>query len=268
MTIQNQNSLLNLVQGTLEKGSVLTMSTATPVVDVLEFTQISGNSYSYNIVNDLIPTEHRELGQDVDAHDMKTEKKTIPLKVLTNSIAVDRALGVMQNITDIQAESQQLAMVSSGKALEKFVLTRLDEELTADTSGKKFTGALTIDLLDDALDYVRGIREGKGIIFVNHKTKRALTKLFKAEGYTQTTIDVFGRKVTEYDNVPIMVSHDMADNQIFVVKFGLDAVHAITNGGLKCYNYDKGVFKITDTEMLYNIVCKTKTSFAKIEVTA
>lgn len=31
----------------------------------------------------------------------------------------DRALGVMSDITDIKAEGQHLAMVSSGKALEK-----------------------------------------------------------------------------------------------------------------------------------------------------
>ena len=263
-----QSNLLNLVQGTLEKGSVLTMSTATPIVEAMEFTQISGNSYAYNIVNDLLVTEHRELGSDVLPQEMLTEKKVVPLKILTNSVQVDRALGVMQNLNDIQAESQQLAMTSSGKALEKFVLSRLDEELVATTSGKKFTGALTIDLLDDTLDYVRGIREGTGLMFVNPKMKRDLTRLFKAEGYNQGTIEAFGRKVIAYDNIPVMVSDDMTDGHIFVVKFGLDAVHGVTNQGLVCYNYDKGVHKITDTELLYNVITKTKSAFAKIEITA
>ena len=261
-----QKNLLNLVHGTLEQGTVMAMSTATPVVEALEMVQIQGNAYSYNVVKDVIATGHRELGEDVTPSELQTEKKTIGLKILTNSVKTDRALGVMQDINDIQAESQNLAMISSGLQLEKEVLKRLDEEVEQ-SIGKKFTGALTMDLIDDALDYVRGIREGKGIIFVSPKVKRELSKLMKDEGYKSANEEAFGRKATIYDNVPIITSENIEGDKIYVVKFGMDAVHGITNGGVKTYNYDKGVHVVTDTELLYNVIAKTDKAFAIIEPT-
>ena len=38
-------------------------------------------------------------------------------------------------------------------------------------------------------------------------------------------------------------------------------------GGLQVYEKEVGVNYVTDTELLYAIVCKTKNSFAKLTVT-
>lgn len=262
-----QKNLLNLVNGTLEKGCVLAMSTATPMVEALEFQEIQGNALTFNVVDALVPTEHRELGQDVEAVEIEPKKATVSLKILTNSVKTDRALNCMSDVTEIHAQQQEIAMKSSGKALEKQVFARLEEDLTGDVSGKEFTGALTLDLVDDAMDYVSPTRTGNIALFVNPKTKRALTKLFKEDGYIATNIEAFGQLVPCYDNKPILVSDDIADNVIYVVRFGLDAVHGITNGGLKVYAENRGVFMVSDTEMLYNIVCKTKNAFAKVKAT-
>ena len=264
-----QQNLINLVQDTLAKGSVLSMATATPVVELLKFTEISGNAYRYNVIDTLLPTNHRELGEDVDASEMQTITDTVDLKILTNSSKVDRALGVMQNITDIQAESQGLAMVSSGYALEGFVLNRLGEYLETNKAGVKFTGALNTDLLMDARESVLGLNEDNGAIFCNAKTQRLMQKVAQTEmpGYV-SDITQFGKKCKAFDNLPIVVSEQVKDGEIFFVKFAEDGVHGVTNGGLKVYNYDRGVHLITDTELLYNVVAKVKKSFAKIEFTA
>lgn len=99
----SQKLLLNYCQGTLEQGSVLAMEKSTPIVGVMPFKEIKGNAYSFNVVDTLISTEHRELGQDVVADELKE------LMILTNSVKTDRALGVMSDITDIMAEGQNLA---------------------------------------------------------------------------------------------------------------------------------------------------------------
>ena len=65
----------------------------------------------------------------------------------------------------------------------------------------------------------------------------------------------------------VFVSADLADNEILAVRFEEDGVHGITNGGLKVYDKEVGVFMITDTELLYNVVAKTKNSFAVVEFT-
>lgn len=259
-----QKNLLNLVHGTLEKGSVLAMEKGSPIVGAMTFQEIKGNAYSFNVVDTLLATEHRELGQDVTADEMQTRKVTRELVILTNSAKVDRALSVMADITDIKSEAQNLAMVSSGKALERKVIEALNTFITNDEAGKKFTGALTTDLLDDVLDYV----VDANMIFVNNKGHRALKKLLKAEGQALETVESFGRRVQAYNGIPVHVAHDLADNEILVVNFGEEAVHGITNGGLRVYEKSVGVHDVTDTELLYNIVCKTKNSFAKAEFTA
>ncbi|WP_404989344.1 hypothetical protein, partial [Clostridium culturomicium] len=195
--------------------------------------------------------------------DFAPTKVTKSLVILTNSVKTDRALGVMADITDIKAEALNLAMVSNGKALEKFVIAELKQFITNTEAGKKFTGELSVDLLDDTLDYV----EGANMIFVNNKGHRALKKLLKAEGQQPETVESFGRRVVAYNGIPVHVSHDLGDNEILVVAFSDEAVHGITNGGMRVYEKSVGVNDITDTELLYNVVCKTKNSFALIETT-
>lgn len=258
-----QKTLLNYCQGTLEKGSVLSMERGTPIVGVMPFIQIKGNAYSFNIVDTLLPTEHRELGEDITANELASTKVTKDLIILTNSVKTDRALGVMADITDLMSESQHIAMVSSGKALEKKVIEALRGYITGTQAGKKFTGALTVDLLDDGLDFV----PDANMIFVNNKGHRALKKLLKAEGLQPETVESFGRRVVAYNGIPVHVSHDLADNEVLIVNFNEDAVHGITNGGVKVYETEQGVFHVTDTELLYNIVCKVKNSFAIVEFT-
>lgn len=259
-----QKNLLSYCQGTLEQGSVLAMEKGTPVVGAMPFKQIKGNAYSFNVIDTLLSTAHRDLGQDVTADEFESIKVTKELVILTNSVKTDRALSVMSDITEIKAEGQTLAMVSSGKALEGFVIGELKNFITNAEAGKKFTGALTVDLLDDALDYVAGAN----MIFVNNKGQRALKKLLKQEGQAPETIESFGKRVVAYAGVPVHVAHDLADNEILIVNFGDEAVHGITNGGLRVYEKEVGVFHVADTELLYNVVCKTKNSFALVETTA
>ncbi|WP_404989333.1 hypothetical protein, partial [Clostridium culturomicium] len=60
-------TLLNYCQGTLEKGAVLAMEKGSPIVGAMNFKQIHGNAYSFNVIDTLLTTNHRELGADVVA---------------------------------------------------------------------------------------------------------------------------------------------------------------------------------------------------------
>lgn len=252
-------NLLNYCQGTLAQGSVLSMEKGTPIVGAMPFKQIYGNAYSFNVIDTLVSTEHRELGEDIEAEIIQPTKVTKELMILSNSVKTDRALGIMSNITELKSEAQSLAMISSGKALEKKVISELKGYLQKSEAGKEFNGALTTDLMDDAKDHVN-----PNIIFVSNKTHRALKKLLKAEGQMPETVENFGRRVIAYDTIPVHPTHDLADNEILMVRFGEDGV---TNGGLQVYDKEVGVNYVTDTELLYAVVCKTKNSFAKLTVT-
>ena len=146
----------------------------------------------------LLPPEHSELGQEVAPNELQSTKVTKELVILTNSAKVDRALTVMSDLTAIKAEAQHLAKVSSGKALEQKVILELKNYLANDVAGKKFTGVLDTDLIDDAIDYV----DGATMIFVNNKGHRALKKLLKSEGQAPETIENFGKRVIAYNGIP------------------------------------------------------------------
>ena len=257
-----QKLLLNYCQGTLEQGSVYSMEKGTPIVSLMPFKQIKGNAYTFNIIDTLLPTEHRELGEDVEANEMQSTKVTRELLVLTNSCKTDRALGVMSDITDILAEGQHLGMVSMGKGLEKAVIQGLNTYLTQSEAGQEFKGALTVDLLDDMLDYCN-----PNIILVNNKGHRALKALLKAEGQQPETIENFGKRVIAYNGIPVHVSHDLGDNEILAIRFAEDGVHGITNSGVNVYQSERGVFHVAESELLWNVVAKTRNSFAKAVIT-
>ena len=69
-------NLLNYCQGTLAHGSVLSMEKGTPIVGAMPFKQIYGNAYSFNVIDTLVSTEHRELGEDIDAEIIQPTKVT------------------------------------------------------------------------------------------------------------------------------------------------------------------------------------------------
>lgn len=259
-----QKNLMNMVHGTLEKGCVMAMSTATPLVEALEVVEIQGNSYSYNVVNTLLPTQHRELGEEITANEMQTEKVVRELKILSNAIKTDRVYRHISDITDIKAQATELAMISNGKAFEKETIAELKDLLTKGLAGKKFSGALTIDLLDDALDYVNGAN----LIFVNHKGQRALKKLLKAEGMQPETVESFGKRVVAYNGIPIHISDDLADTEILVIRAEKNGVHLITNGGFTAYEQQENVFDVTFVELLHQVCAKTKNAFAVVEMSS
>lgn len=263
MEMTGQKNLLNMVHGTLAKGCVMAMSTATPLVEALEVVEIKGNSYSYNVVDTLIPTAHRELGEEVVSNEMQTEKVVRQLKILSNAIKTDRVYRQISDITDIKAQSTELAMVSNGKSFEKETIAELKDLEAKGLAGKKFSGALTIDLLDDALDYVNGAN----LIFVNNKGQRALKKLLKSEGQAPETIESFGKRVIAYNGIGVHVSDDLTDTEILVIRAEKNGVHLITNGGLVAYEREENVFDVTYTELLHQVCAKTKNAFARVDFT-
>lgn len=259
-----QKNLLNMVHGTLERGCIEAMSTATPLVEALEVVEIKGNSYAYNVVDTLLPTAHRELGEEVTANEMQTEKIVRELKILSNAIKTDRVYGHISDIIDVRVQATELAMKSNGKAFERETIAELKSLETQGLAGKKFTGALTVDLIDDALDYVNGAN----LIFVNNKGHRALKKLLRTEGSALETVESFGKRVIAYNGIAIHVSDDLTDTEILVIRAEKNGVHLITNGGFTAYEQHENVFYVTYTELLHQVCAKTRNAFAIVDFCA
>lgn len=264
MTINKQANLLsNMARETLEQGTVQAMEISFPLLKVLSWKQVSGNAYKHNILKELLPTEERELGQDVVSSEIETVPVITPLRVFTASAKVDRASCIQSDVTDLMAEQQKITAISLGAGLQTAFINTLNKHLKDGTAGVEIKAGLTIDNIDDCLDLMLNC----SAIMCNKRTQRELKKLLKAEGYTPQEMNEFGNRVIGYNSIPLLVTEDIEDNAIFFLNTDEESgLIGITNSGLLCYNQDKGVFKITDNEIVCNVTPKTEKSFIKLTI--
>jgi hypothetical protein len=114
------------------------------------------------------------------------------------------------------------------------------QELIAGTNG----GALTLDMLDEALDGVSG---SPTLILCNRRIRRQISALVRAAGQaTETVSDSFGRQMMAYAGVPIALvdnneyatplldfDEDMGTatdtTSLYVLNLASDALHGIQN---------------------------------------
>lgn len=262
--MNNQNLLLNYCQGTLEQGSFYAMSTETPILNVMPFKRVHGNSYSWNVVDKFLNTGIRALGEEAVADEMSVGKITKEMKIMNNSCKVDRAVSIMNDLTSAKAEAQALGMKSMGNRFEAEVVTALNGYATNDEAGVVISAELSVDSLDDLIDSV----DGCNFLFVNKKGHRALKKLLKEYGQAPETIDSFGKRVTAYNGIPVIVSEAMANGAVLAVKFAEDGVTGVTCNGITTYEYTQNVFDITDTELIYQICPMVRNSFGFLKLPA
>lgn len=259
-----QKNLLNYTRTDLERGSVLAMEKSCPLVSAMEFKQVSGSAYAWNVINDLLDTKVRELGESVVSGEMETVKVVRPLEIISNSCKVDRSISIMEDITSVQSEAQALEMASMGKAVERKIIADLKKFITDDTAGKEFAGALDMTILEDCFDYCE-----PNLILANPKTIRAMKAILKAEGYIDNDIESFGKRVSVFNGVPIHVSKDLVDGEVLMLRLDIEAgVGAVTNKGVVVYNRVENVFNVTDTEFIFTTIVKTSNSFGLVKPVA
>lgn len=254
-------NLLNMATTDLAKGVVhcfneeSTLFTACPVLDV------KGNATAYNQVSELFEVEKRELGQDVvNIQEMTTTKVIEPLEIFSNSVKVDRAMCMMSD-TDLRATETEVQAKSMARGCHKAILSKLKAN-----AGVKVvpTGAMpTAEEVAEAMDNMRFV-DGAMLMLCNSKTNRALQKEAINQGFTYGQVEAFGRKLYQFNNVPVQVTADLEDGEVLVVYFSVaEGVCLASNGGIITYDQGlKGVFYVTDMELLAVPVIKNTKAVA------
>jgi hypothetical protein len=113
------------------------------------------------------------------------------------------------------------------------------QEVIAGANGAQ----LTVDLVDQVIDLVAPGRPDA--LLCSKRTRRKLSSLRRATGnLLETTVDAFGRHVTMYDGIPVLVDDFVSDAQaqgtsgnvcssLYAVKFGMDGVMGLEHGGIQ-----------------------------------
>ena len=274
-----QNSLLNLVHDELGKGVVLTMKNESDVLSTIDFKQIQSNMYSYN-VSDVLPSVcFRALGENPDALELVTGVEKEELTILFGDVKTDRALGAYQNINDVRAEQTIAAAVALAQKYEEcFFYGKGDsknfkglEARLKDRKGTKVVGAITgadadadaeLELLYKLVDAVHGRPD---VLYLNKSTRRSINKLMRKTGITTGSVERFGKQVESFDGVPMVVTEQVKNGDIFAVKYGQEFVQGLTINGIQTQEAEsQGVFLRTKVEGYMGLMTAHPKSFAML----
>lgn len=273
-------TLLNLVHSELEKGVVLTAQENSTILGLIPTIDTNGAmSYSYNVVDSLRDdVAFREIGEQYEGSYSISELKTETLKILSADVKIDRIFtdGIIGNANDVLVEQTTQATISIADKFEKNFFYGADskgfkglETRIADGIGKQFEGALSMDLLDEVLDHVR-YTKGDIVLAMNAKTRRQLTKLMRESNVTTNNVDLFGKSVTKYDEVVILVSEAVKDGELFAINFNeILGVSMLTSKGVQVNEQGyRGTQKVTAVELVSAIKTSHPRCFAQLKISS
>jgi hypothetical protein len=212
-----------------------------PILQMLPFKAIQGNSYKYNVetalptaswltVGDIITessgtSEQRSTDIYTLIQNCYTDKSAIALNSTQNPEAIDIAAGAKAMAHEFE-KTLILGQTSTTSSAKQFkgllrMIAELETATTTDLDGLNNSQAIpnhatsgaptqaNMDILVDA------IKPGKpDCLLMSRRARRALNVVQRASGSTivMTEIGDFGLKVPSYDGIPILVSDFIPDN--------------------------------------------------------
>lgn len=272
-----------------------------------------GSTMTYGYMQLLTPStaEGRKLNEEYKPGEALKTKKSADLKIFGGSFQVDRVLEETAAKSEIAFQLQQKTKAASNKFHYDFINadstnkeTDFDglEKLVKGTS-TEYIPSTSIDLSDETkiaanskkfvfeLDQWLGTLDGRpDMLLMNRRMKTIMSAVARELKYFTKTEDAFGRKVDNYDGIPMVdmgeyydglttvpcVATDTAgETSIYAVTIGLDACHGISPKGekiIKTYLPDMkapGAVKTGEVEMLAGIVLKNSKKagvFRKVKI--
>lgn len=272
-----------------------------------------GSTMTYGYKQLLTPStaEGRKLNEEYKPGEALKTKKSADLKIFGGSFQVDRVLEETAAKSEIAFQLQQKTKAASNKFHYDFINadstnkeTDFDglEKLVKGTS-TEYIPSTSIDLSDETkiaanskkfvfeLDQWLGTLDGRpDMLLMNRRMKTIMSAVARELKYFTQTEDAFGRKVDNYDGIPMVdmgeyydgsttvpcVATDTAgETSIYAVTIGLDACHGISPKGekiIKTYLPDMkapGAVKTGEVEMLAGIVLKNSKKagvFRKVKI--
>lgn len=247
-----------LTNDLLVRGVTETIVKESQALALLPFMEVTGTAVTYNREASMPAVSFYDVGDTWGEATPTFTQITATLRILGGDADVDNFLqSTYADPNDLEAEM----IASRAKAIaHKFsdaffngdtgsdpksfdgltkALSGSAQELTAGANG----GALTLDLIDQAIDLVT---PGKpDALFLSKRTRRKLSSLRRASGnLLETDVDQFGRRALFYDGIPLLVDDFISDTQsqgasgavcssIYAVKFGQSTgVMGLEHGGI------------------------------------
>ena len=238
-----------LTNDLLLRGVIDTIVKESSILQLLPFMEVNGTTVTYNREATMPAASFYDVGDTWTEATPTFTQITASLKILGGDADVDNFLQTTYtNPNDLEAEviakrAKAVAHLFSdtfyngdtaanAKAFDGLtkVLTATGQELTAGANG----GQLTVEWIDQLIDQV--VPGRPDALLCSKRTRRKMSSLRRATGnLLETTVDAFGRHVTMYDGIPVLVDDFISDGQtqgssgavcssLYAVKFGMDGV--------------------------------------------
>lgn len=278
-----------LRQNPLEAGLIELFPRTSPVLALLPFQNVAGNSYTYNRENTLPDPAFRTYNSEYSASTFSNTPVTENLKILGGISKTDRALvktqGNLNDLRSLQDASFAKAMAldftkaffKGDSTVDANSFDGLQKRIAGDQKIDNGTDVLDITKLDDLIDSVYG---GADALFMNKSMHRKVMYQSRAlEGVYQTLTSEFGKPMGAYAGVPIYTIEDDSDGNailgftegdgsnetsIYACKFGYDGVIGLQAGdmeiidnGLQSVYYETLIEWIT-TFTIKNLKCASR----------
>jgi hypothetical protein len=254
----------------VNRGVIETIIEESPVMGLLPFETVEGNSYKYNQENTLGGAAFYAVGGTWTEATATFTQKTANLAILGGDADVDNFLQrVRSNLQDQRAIQIALKAKSVARQFETTFITG-DTSVDANSfdglrklvpAGQQVSmggngGALTLVALDQAEDLVLGTKPD--VWLMARRTRRKLKALQVASThYVERGETAFGRQVMQYDGIPVEISDfqpvnevqgsETAASSVYGIHFGeADGVVGLQNGGVEVI--DIGQLESKDAE--------------------
>lgn len=248
-----------LTQDMLLRGVIETIVTESQILQLLPFMEVTGTAVTYNREATMPAATFYDVGDAWTEATPTFTQVTEPLKILGGDADVDNFLqATYADPNDIEAE----VIASRAKAVAyKFNEGFIIGDAVADP--KSFSGlrtiigtgsrslavganggALTLDLMDQAIDMVKP--GPPDALLMSKRSRRKLSSLRRSSGnLLEVDRNDFGRRALFYDGIPIVVDENQPDNEvqgtsgavcssIYSIKFGQgQGVMGLEHGGIQ-----------------------------------
>jgi hypothetical protein len=247
----------------LQRGVIETFASTSAVLERLPFANVEGNAYRYNVEQALPGIAFRGVNEGFTESIGVVNPKIESLVIGGGDSDVDRFIvQTRSNVNDTRAIYDNLKVKALSLSITKCffdgdsqanpkefdgINKRLaggTQELAVATNG----GPLTEDLLTQLIDKVAGAPD---VLFMSKAMRRQVEKVARANTQISYGLDAFGRRVTQYAEIPIgIIETDHLDNEIldfdedpgdavadtgsiYAVRFGeTEACWGLQNGGI------------------------------------
>lgn len=193
---------------------------------VIPFQDVEGEGVFYDVEQELPSVGFRGINETLDASYGVLNPQSERLKVLGAEVDVDTSIIDMRG-PDVVGDQVRMKVTSMRMTFEdQFIngdesvnpraFDGLKRRINAGSSQAiNMNGALSLSALDELIDAVDAMG-GQKVLIMNKKMRRRLNTASRATaigGFINYELDSFGRRVTQYGDVPIIVTDVNAQNQ-------------------------------------------------------